>query len=152
IRQVLNGIVGARGLFRLMAELQYGSGLRLMESCRIRVHDLDLPRRQLLVRAGKGDKDRVVMVPRKLEAPLAKVLTWRKQLHQQDLARGLAHVALPDALARKYPRAAQVFGWQFLFASRQWSRDPRSGREGRHHVHEGALQRAEADEVRQTGL
>jgi integrase len=94
IRQVLNGVVGAGGLFRLMAELQYGSGLRLMESCRVRVHDLDLPRRQLLVRAGKGDKDRVVMVPRKLEAALAKVVAWRKQLHAQDLARGLAHVAL----------------------------------------------------------
>jgi Phage integrase, N-terminal SAM-like domain/Phage integrase family len=74
VRQVLTAVVGASGLFRVMAELQYGSGLRLMESCRVRVHDLDLKRAQLLVRAGKGDKDRVVMVPRKLHASLAKVL------------------------------------------------------------------------------
>jgi integron integrase len=152
IRHVLDGIVGGSSLFRLMPELQYGSGLRLMESCRVRVYDLDLPRRQRLVRAGKGDKDRVVTVPRKLEAPLAKVRAWRKQLHEHDLARGLAHVALPDALARKHPRAVQELGWQFLFASRQWSRGPRTGREGRHHVHEGALRRAVADADRQAGL
>jgi integron integrase len=123
-----------------------------MESCRVRVHDLDLPRRQLLVRAGKGNKDRVVMVPRKLEPSLAQVLEWRKQVHGNDLARGLAHVALPDALGRKYPNAAKELGWQFLFASRQWSSDPRSGRRGRHHVHEGALERAVTAAVRQTGF
>ena len=77
MRQVLTGIVGASGLFRLMAERPYGSGLRLLESCRVRVHDLDLPRRQLLVRSGKGDQDRVVMVRCKLESSLAKVLEWR---------------------------------------------------------------------------
>jgi integrase len=92
------------------------------------------------------------MVPRKLQAPLAKALHWRRNLHQEDLARGVVHVSLPDALERKYPRAGQELGWQFLFASRQLSTDPRSGQIGRHHAHEGALQRAVAVAVRQAGL
>jgi integron integrase len=152
VRQVLGAVVGASGLFQLLAELQYGSGLRLMEACRLRVHDLDLPRGQLLVRAGKGDKDRTVMVPRKLRPRLAKVLAWREQLHRRDRAHEQGWVALPEALARKYPHAARELGWQFLFASRQLSEDPRSGQTGRHHVYPGALQRAVAAAVRQAGL
>ena len=152
VRQVLAGVEGAEGLFALLAQLQYGSGLRVLESCRVRVHDLDLPRRQLLVRSGKGDKDRVVMVPRKLLDGLQQVIQRRAALHEKDLARGTAWVELPDALGRKYPRAARELGWQYLFASRQVSRDPRSGNVGRHHVHEGALQRAVAQAVRQTAL
>ncbi len=152
VRQVLTAVVGAGGLFRVMAELQYGSGLRLMESCRVRVHDLDLQRGQLLVRAGKGDKDRVVMVPRKLHAGLAKVLEWRTNLHAQDVRQGVARVHLPEALGRKYPHGARELGWQFLFASRQLAHDPRTGQVGRHHVHKGALQRAVTAAVRAAGL
>jgi integrase len=88
VRQVLEGVVGASGLFQLMAQLQYGSGLRLMESCRVRVHDVDLERGQVMVRAGKGDKDRVVCLPGKLRPSLDKVLQWRQNLHQQDLGHG----------------------------------------------------------------
>src|SRR5580692_1299884 len=85
---------------------------------------------------------RVVMLPKSARAELQRQLAWRRQLHEKDVAAGLARVALPDALARKYPRAAQEFGWQFLFASRQRSRDPKTGDVGRHHVDPGSLARA----------
>jgi site-specific recombinase XerD len=109
-------------------------------------------RLQIVVRHGKGGKDRVVMLPRSLTADLERQLAWRQQLHERDLATGLARVALPDALARKYPRAAQELGWQFLFASRQRSRDPKTRDIGRHHVDPGSLARAVADAARRAGL
>jgi integron integrase len=152
IRQGLAAIEGADGLFRLAVELLYGAGLRKMECLRLRVHDVDLQRHQILVRGGKGDKDRVVMLPRKLRPALAEQVECRATVHARDLARGVAWVELPHALARKYPNAPRELGWQFLLASRQLSRDPRSGHTGRHHLHEGALQRAVADAVRKTGL
>lgn len=151
VGQVLQAIDGGEGAFRIMAGLLYGAGLRRQECCRLRVHDLDMARDQLVVRHGKGGKDRVVMVPRKLRPDLDRHLTWRRQLHDRDLQAGRARVALPDALARKYPRAAQELGWQFLFASRQLSRDPHTGDIGRHHVHEGALARAMTEAARRVG-
>ena len=152
VRQLLEAIDGAADLFRLMASLLYGAGLRRLECCRLRVHDLDLQRDQLIVRHGKGGKDRVVMLPRALRPELERHLAQRRQLHERDLADGKARVALPDALARKFPRAAQELGWQFLFASRQRSRDPKTGDIGRHHVCPGALARAVTTAVRRTGL
>lgn len=140
VRLLLDSVVG--GVFRLMAGLLYGAGLRREECCRVRVYDLDLVRRQIVVRHGKGGKDRVVMLPRSLQKDLERQLAWRGQLHDRDLAAGLARVALPDALARKYPRAAQELGWQFVFASRQRSRDPKTGDIGRHHIDPGSLARA----------
>jgi len=137
-------VAGADGLFSLMARLLYGCGLRVTECCTLRVHNIDLARGQILVRAGKGDKDRVVMLPRAVRPELEQQLAARRTLHERDLARGVARVDLPDALERKYPRAAQAFEWQFVFASRQLSRCPRTGRAGRHHVLEGSLQRAVA--------
>jgi integrase len=116
--------------------------LRREECCRLRVHDLDLSRMQIIIRHGKGGKDRVVMLPKLLRSDLERHLEWRKALHQRDLTRGLARVALPDALARKYPKAASELGWQFLFASRQRSRDPKTGDIGRHHIDAGSLARA----------
>src|SRR5207237_5015232 len=95
---------------------------------------------------------RLVMLPRSLQEDLERQLAWRRQLHERDLAAGLARVALPDALARKYPRAAQELGWQFLFASRQRSRDPKTGDIGRHHVDPGSLARAVKDAVGRAGL
>jgi integrase len=92
------------------------------------------------------------MLPQSLRPDLQRQLTWRRQLHDRDLKAGLARVALPDALARKYPRAAQEFGWQFLFASRRRSRDPKTGDIGRHHVHVGALNRAVTEAVRAAGF
>ena len=142
VQRVLVQVEGAEGIFRLMARLLYGCGLRLMECCRLRVKDLDLERGQIIVRAGKGNKDRIVMLPRTVRAELVTQLERRRQVHERDLARGVARVELPDALERKYPRAAQEFGWQFVFASRQLSRCPRTGRLGRHHVYQASVQRA----------
>jgi integron integrase len=128
--------------YGLMARLMYGCGLRLMECCRLRVKDLDLARLQITVREGKGDKDRVVMLPRSLQEPLAAQLRRRAELHQRDLRRGLGRIALPDAFAVKDPGAATSLGWQFVFASRQLAHDPRGDELRRHHVHEAAVRRA----------
>ena len=144
VRQLLDAVRGGEGVFRMMAGLCYGAGLRREECCRLRVHDLAVERGQIVVRHGKGGKDRVVMLPRSLVPELERQLAWRRKLHDRDLAAGLARVALPDALARKYPRAAQEFGWQFVFASRQRSRDPKTGDVGRHHVDPGSLARTVA--------
>jgi integron integrase len=152
VAAVLEQVKGAGGVFRLMAQLLYGSGLRLLECCRLRVKDVQLVRGQIVVRAGKGNKDRVVMLPRSTRADLERQLAWRGQLHECDLTRGVARVELPDALERKYPRAAQELGWQFVFASRQLSRCPRTGRLGRHHVYPASVQRAVALAGRAAGL
>jgi integron integrase len=152
VRLVLAQVRGGDGLFRLMSRLLYGCGLRVSECCTLRVHDLDLERGQILVRCGKGNKDRVVMLPRTVRLELAQQLAARRTRHGRDLARGVARVDLPDALERKYPRAAQAFEWQFVFASRQLSHCPRTGRVGRHHVLEGSLQRAVAQAGVAAGL
>jgi integron integrase len=152
VRRLLECVEGADGLFRLMAELLYGSGLRLMECCRLRVKDVDLERNQILVRGGKGDKDRVTLLPRKLRPALAEQVRRRRAVHERDLAHGVQWVDLPGALARKYPAACRDLAWQFVFASRQLSKDPRTGNEGRHHVHEGSVQRAVAQAADRAGL
>jgi integron integrase len=152
VRQLLEAVRGGDGVFRLMAGLLYGAGLRREECCRLRVQDLDLNRKQIVVRHGKGGKDRVVMLPQLLRPELERQLAWRRELHERDQREGLARVALPDALARKYPRAAQEFGWQFLFASRQRSRDPKTGDIGRHHVDPGSVARALCEARRRAGL
>jgi len=99
-------VQGGDGLFRLMARLLYGTGLRRQECCQLRVHDLDLHRHQVTVRHGKGGKDRVVMLPRSLRADLELRLAQRRRLHEADVAEGQAYAPLPFALARKFPRAA----------------------------------------------
>jgi len=142
VAAVLAHVNGADGVFRLMARLLYGCGLRVLECCRLRVKEVDLARGQIVVRGGKGTKDRVVMLPRSVRGDLERQLEWRRQLHERDLVRGVARVDLPDALERIYPRAAQEFGWQFVFASRQLSRCPRTGRPGRHHHYPASIQRA----------
>ncbi len=142
VAKVLALVEGADGVFALMARLLYGCGLRLMECCRLRVKDTDLLRGQIMVRHGKGAKDRVVMLPKSVRGDLQAQLDKRRSLHERDLARGVARVELPDAIERKYPSAARELGWQFVFASRQLSRCPRTGRLGRHHVYEASVQRA----------
>lgn len=144
VRRVLERIAGANGLFRLMAQLLYGCGLRLHECCQLRVKDVDLARGQIIVRAGKGNKDRVVMLPRAVRPDLERQVAARRALHERDLARGVARVELPYALERKYPSAAREFGWQFVFASRQLSQCPRTRRQGRHHIYDASVQRAVA--------
>jgi integron integrase len=152
VAAVLGHVKGGEGVFQLMARLLYGCGLRLLECCRLRVKDIHLARGQIVVRGGKGNKDRVVMLPRSVRAGLEQQLDRRRKLHERDLARGVARVDLPDALERKYPRAAQELGWQFVFASRQLSQCPRTGRPGRHHVYPASLQRAVAGAGRIAGL
>ncbi len=124
---LLNAVEGGAGPFRLMARLLYGTGLRRQEGCQVRVHDLDLVRHQLTVRHGKGGKDRVVMLPRSLAPDLQDHLVQRRQWHEADVSAGQAYAPLPFALARKFPRAAAEFGWQFVFAARQRSPRPEDG-------------------------
>lgn len=128
------------GTIRLMAELMYGSGLRLMELLRLRVQDLDLERHRLQVRSGKGDKDRVTVLPAKLVLALKARLEDLKELFQQDREAGLPGVWLPEGLARKYPKAGERWQWQWLWPSRESSRDPISGITRRHHLLESTLQ------------
>lgn len=128
--------------YRLMVKLIYGSGLRLMECLRLRVKDCDFPNSHILVRDAKGMKDRVTVFPENLKVPLREHLERVRRLHQRDIAAGVGSVHLPDALARKYPNAASEWAWQYVFPARGLSTDPRTGRTGRHHVHENALQKA----------
>lgn len=126
---------------RLMASLLYGCGLRLMECTRLRVLDVDFGYRQILVRDTKGNKDRVVPIPDAGSAALQRQIDSVRSLHEEDLARGFGKVFLPDALARKYPRAQSEFRWQYVFPASRVALDPRTGELRRHHVHESSLQR-----------
>ena len=136
----------------VMASLLYGSGLRLMECLRLRVKDLELTRRELIVRDGKGSKDRITLLPDKLIQPLQIQLERVKVIHQQDLQQGFGAVYLPDALERKYPNANREWAWQYVFPADKRSIDPRSGVERRHHLGETALQQAVRNAVRQSGI
>ncbi|HEY8857567.1 MAG TPA: integron integrase [Rugosibacter sp.] len=130
------------GVYALMGKLLYGTGMRLMECVRLRVKDVDFGRNEILIRDGKGGKDRVTMLPSAVAAPLAEHLQRRRVIFEDDLAAGKAEVWLPDALAKKYPNAATEWAWQYAFCSGSYSTDPRSGRQRRHHLDEKLLQRA----------
>ena len=140
------------GVYWLIACLQYGSGLRLMESVRLRVKDLDFEHRAVVVRGGKGNKDRVVTLPDELVEPLRRQLAHRRNLFEQDLSAGVGSVYLPHALARKYPNAAHEWGWQYVFPADHVSTDPRSGARRRHHVGETAVQKAVRRALRKAGI
>ena len=130
------------GTYRLMASLLYGTGMRLMECLRLRVKDVDFEYRQILLRDGKGQKDRVVPLPDRLTDPLRAHLERVKALHEADVLAGYGEVYLTFALARKYPSAPREWGWQNLFPSGKLSVDPRDGTTRRHHLHENSLQKA----------
>ena len=130
------------GTTKLMAELAFGSGLRLMELLRLRVHHLDIDRRQLRVHGGKGDKDRITLLPESLVEKLRGQIERLRVLYAEDQANGLPGVWLPDGLARKYPKAGVSWEWQWLFPSRETSVDPITGITRRHHVLDGAFQNA----------
>lgn len=137
-----------RGAKWLMASLLYGAGLRLRECLQLRVKDVDFGYRQILVRDGKGAKDRVTMLPVPLAEALKRQIAHARKLHERDLAAGFGSVELPYALARKYPRAPFEFGWKFVFPSHKLSRDPRTGEVRRHHVYENYLVRAVKEAAR----
>jgi integron integrase len=126
----------------LMAALLYGTGMRLMECVRLRVKDVDFERGEIVVRDGKGAKDRRVPLPKRLRTPLQERIERTRVVHAQDRADGLGRVWLPAALERKYPNAAREFGWQYVFPAQRVSVVPRSGAKRRHHVDEAVLQRA----------
>lgn len=128
--------------YRLMAKLLYGSGLRLMECVRLRVKDVDFAQGQIIVRHGKGNKDRVTMLPASLHEPLQAHLQQVKMLHRDDLAAGYGAVYLPFALTHKYPNANREWGWQYVFPADKLSTDPRTGQLRRHHIDESTLQKA----------
>jgi integron integrase len=140
------------GQFHLIAQLLYGSGLRLMEALRLRVKDVDFEYAQLVVRDGKGHKDRVTILPDGVVAPLRVHLETVRARHRRSLERGYAGVELPGALAEKYPRASTDWGWQYVFPAARPSRDARTRAWRRHHLHETSVQRAIRLAARRIGI
>jgi integron integrase len=140
------------GMHWLVAGLLYGSGLRIMEALRLRIKDVEFARGEILVREGKGFKDRVTMLPAVLANPLKAHLEQVRALHEQDVVEGYGEVYLPYALDRKYPNAGREWGWQYVFPSKNRSVDPRSGAVRRHHVQDQAIQRAIRQAVRDAGV
>lgn len=130
------------GIRRMMGELMYATGIRIIELVRLRVKDIDFQRNQIVVREGKGQKDRSAPLPPELVADLHKQIRRVKRLHEKDLTEGYGSVYLPHALAKKYPNAAKEFCWQYVFPSSKRSVDPRSGEIRRHHVYESVMQKA----------
>jgi integron integrase len=139
VRALLHELNGSSWL---VAALLYGTGMRLLEGLRLRVKDVDFERRELVVRSGKGGKDRVTVLPENLILPLKEQLVRAKVLHQRDLDAGFGAVWMPDALAVKYPNAPRSWGWQWVFPSVARSADPREEIERRHHLHEASIQKA----------
>ncbi len=141
-----------RGVPRLMALLLYGAGLRLLECARLRVKDVDFERNQLVVRVGKGDKDRVTMLPAIVKTELARHMEAVKLQHGEDLRRGAGWVELPSALARKYPNAGREWAWQWVFPATRMYVERTTGQRRRHHLHESVLQRAVREALLRTAI
>jgi len=149
VQRLLAAIEGKNAL---MTKLLYGSGLRLMECIRLRVQDVDFGQNLIFIRGGKGGKDRTTILPRNLQDDLLAQIESVKSLHHRDLVAGFGEVYIPEALARKYRNAARETGWQWVFPARERSRDPRSGKEMRHHVLESGLQKAVKRAAQQAGI
>ena len=140
------------GTMRLVVMLLYGSGVRLEECLDLRVKDLDFDRHQIVVRQGKGRKDRVTMLPSAAREALTAHVADVRRIHEADLARGFGRVVLPFALDRKFPNAATEWRWQFVFPAGRMCRDPRFGPPSRYHLHESVVQKAMADATRAAGI
>jgi len=152
-RTEVTAILGRlRGTPWLMASLMYGSGLRLLECCRLRVKDIDFSRGEITVRDGKGAKDRVTMLPARLAEPLRCHIERTRRMHKQDLEEGLGSVALPHAFDRKDPSASRQWVWQWVFPAQRFHLDESAGERRRHHLHESVMQRAFVDALRATGI
>jgi len=152
VKEVQSVLSNLNGTHALVSNLLYGGGLRLMEAVRLRVKDVDFARHEILVREGKGFKDRVTMLPEAIVAPLKAHMAKVKALHIEDLAEGTGEVYLPFALDKKYANAAREWGWQYIFPSKNLSIDPRSGKTRRHHIDEKGVQRAVKQAVRDAEL
>jgi integron integrase len=149
VRRLLEEISGIAGL---VSALLYGTGMRLLEGLRLRVKDVEFERRELLVRDGKGGKDRVTVLPENLMLPLRNQIAAARAAHESELREGFGSVWLPDALAVKYPNASRAWGWQWVFPAPRRSTDPRSGEIRRHHLHEQSIQRAISAAARRAGI
>ncbi len=155
VRELLLHVDGTAGL---VAQLLYGTGMRLLEALRLRVKDVEFARREVLVREGKGNKDRVTVLPENLIGPLQAQMHKARTLHQKDLDAGLGHVYLPHALAVKYPEADRSWAWQYVFPSPVRALDPRpdartgEAMERRHHVYPESVQRAVREAARRAGI
>jgi integron integrase len=149
VKRLLDALSGTS---RLMAGLLYGDGMRLMECMRLRVKDVDFAQNQIVVRDGKGQKDRVTILPQTFQEPLREHLTRVKEQHVTDLTEGFGRVYLWPALERKYPNAGREWTWQYVFPSSRLSIDPRQRKVRRHHLHENALQKAVKQAAFKVGL
>jgi integron integrase len=149
VRQILSTLSGTP---RLIVSLLYGAGLRLLECLELRVKDVDFAANLVVVRRGKGRKDRRTLLPAVVKEPLAAHLAEVQSQHERDLANGVGAVVLPYALDRKYPNAAREWGWQFVFPAGRVCRDPRWGPPSRYHLHESVVQRAVTAAARQAGV
>ena len=149
IKDILKNLSGSH---LLMANLLYGSGLRLMECLRLRVKDIDFEYNNIMVRGGKGKKDRVTVLPDILKGKLKQHLLKVEKLHQKDLNNGYGGVYLPYALEKKYPNANKELGWQYIFPASQLSIDKRTGIKRRHHIDESVLQRAVRVAIKKAGI
>ena len=152
VKEVQALLAEMTGTYKLIAGLLYGAGLRLMEAVRLRVKDVEFARGEIIVRDGKGGKDRVTMLPDAVTAPLKLHLARVRALHNQDLAEGFGEVYLPFVRDKKYPHAAKEWGWQYIFPSINLSVDPRPGKTRRHHLDEKGVQRAMKQAVAATHI
>jgi integron integrase len=141
-----------RGVPHVMTKILYGSGLRIMECMRLRVKDMDFDNRQIIVRSGKGDNDRVTVLPESLIPEIKNILQDVKALHQKDLVEGYGETILPNALNAKYTNASKEWAWQFIFPASQRSLDPLTGVVRRHHLDETVLQKAIREATKIAGI
>jgi integron integrase len=145
-------LAGLNGQMWLIAALLYGTGMRVLEGLRLRLKDVEFTRGEIIVRDGKGGKDRITMLPNELTHHLKRQIDKAQLFHSQDLDDGFGAVWLPDALSVKYPKAAREWGWQWIFPANQRSMDPRTGLERRHHVLPETVQRAVRDCAKRAGI
>jgi integron integrase len=149
VKSVLSNLTGDKWI---IANLLYGAGLRLMECLRLRVQDVDFSQNQITVRSGKGDKDRVTMLPESIKKPLTEHLNRIKKIHESDVAKGFGRVLMPEALARKYPNASKEWRWQWIFPQETLWHNKTTGEHGRHHIDESIIQKMVKDAVTKAGL
>jgi integron integrase len=139
VKQVFRNLTGIK---RMIVMIMYGSGLRLMECLRLRIKDVDFSSNQIIVRDGKGNKDRITMLPGVIKVPLKEHLKRVWKIHQLDIKDGFGRVYLPYALSRKYPNASREWNWQYVFPASKRFRNQNTGEQGRHHIHETAIQKS----------